>query len=526
MSALHARTARSTGFRSFRVLVASLLLLPSLAFAQLEEDDDDIFGEEEVLSESAADTASLMRDSFFQSQGVSVLGSFTGTAGLSWYWSDPWGGEPVLGHQDSSIVDPVSSLALGFSAKPERNLSFYGELRTAWPFVTEKTVPVKDALGEYTGDTATLSVPDISVFKLYSKFDWADRVFFSFGKQPLAWGKGMFFTPANDLFALGAVNYDDPEAEREGPLSLRMNVPLAGNRLTSYFYAVMSEPDMDVLDMALAPKLELTLPSVELSLSAYWKYDSPWSLIGGGSWAMEDLSLFGEAMVSFGSDAWYVVREDRPGLAVFPYPDKDFTWRIIERPDDAFFTGTLGGLYSHAWEEKLSLSVIAQYLYDGRAQANLSLDDAASAIAERMDPRYPEADDPSISLSDPSGMAAALSRFGMRLSRHYGAVSVNAGEIFGSDVSLSAFCMANLFDLSGWVKPQVSWKIFDRLSLNAWGSFSFGDGGDEYTNFGGIAKALQGISVSGMPPVISYTEASLTPTMELGISLSLGSGSF
>jgi hypothetical protein len=345
----------------------------------------------------------------------------------------------------------------------------------------------------------------------------------------------MFFTPANDLFALGAVNYDDPAAEREGPLSLRVNAPLAGNRLTAYFYAVLAEPKMDVLKTALAPKLELTLPSFEVYLSAYWKYDSPWSLISGASYALKDLSLFGEAMLTVGSEGWYAVRQARTaeaglydigGGVMAPLPAKDFSWRIVERPEDAFFTGTVGGLYSKSWEDKVSLSVIAQYLYDGRAQANLSLNDAASAIAERMDPRYPETGDPSISLSDPNSLATALARFGTRLGRHYGALSVNAGSLFGSDVSLSAFCLANLFDLSGWVKPQVSWKLFDRLSLNAWGTFSFGDGGDEYTNFGGITKALKGIGVSGMPPLVTYTETNLTPTMELGIGLSFGSGSF
>jgi hypothetical protein len=150
------------GCLSFAVFF--LLFAPLVAQSA---EDDDIFGAEEVVSGAAEGTAQMMRDSFFTSSGVSLLGNFTGTAGIAWSWSDPWSGDPILGHQDSSIVDPVSSLALGFSAKPERNLSFYGEVRTAWPFVTEKAVmvevPVVDpGTGLPTGETVTGAAPSRS----------------------------------------------------------------------------------------------------------------------------------------------------------------------------------------------------------------------------------------------------------------------------------------------------------------------------------------------------------------------------
>jgi hypothetical protein len=121
-------------------------------------------------------------------------------------------------------------------------------------------------------------------------------------------------------------------------------------------------------------------------------------------------------------------------------------------------------------------------------------------------------------------MAAALGKLGSRLGQHYAGLSVSASGILDSDFSASVFAMANLADLSGWVKPSVSWQIFDRLSASAWASFSFGEGGDEFTNLGGIYKAARGLSAG--PTGVSYREADLTPTMQLGLSFSLGTGSF
>ncbi len=498
------RKGLSASARGASVLGLLALILSASPLAA-QDDDEELFGGEETVVQADADDSSI-REAFLKSEGVELSGSFSGSAGASATWNDPWGGAFALFGPDSSTFDPASSLSLAFSAKPDTDLGFYGEVRTAYPFAKD-------------------GVPDISVFKLYSKFNWNDALFFSFGKQSLAWGQGWFFAPANDILSLGAVDLYDPEAEREGPLSLKAQVPFLGSMMNAYLFLIAPAGAEHVFDVALAPKLELSLPSVELGLSAYYQRDDKARLILSGSYARDELSAFGEALVKFGTDRLYVLREERAGIDMSPVlPLKTFSYRIVEGTAPAYFTGTAGIMYRDSWEKKLSLTVVAQYLYDGEAQANIGLNEAGEAIAERLDPRYPETGDPAIDMTNPAG---SLARFGSRLGRHYGALSVNASDILDSDISVSLFAMANLYDFSGWLRPQVSWQLFKRMQVSAYAQFSFGGEGDEYTNMGGIYKALQGLTlVPGPVPTFSYADANLTPPLTLGLSLSLGSGAF
>jgi hypothetical protein len=514
-------------------LIAAFCFLPAVfAFAQdsgakadegssaVEADDEDLFGAAESVGEGSADSASV-RDAFIQTAAPSLVGSYSGSVGLTGTWNDPWGGAFKLFEADKAELAPGSNIHLGFSAKPEKNLSFYGEVRTAYPFVKK--------LSDGT------TVPDISIFNLYSKFDWEDKIFFSFGKQPLKWGQGMFFTPANDIFALSAIDYDNLNADREGPLSLRVNAPIPKTMATFYLYAVMNSASLHPSEIGVAPKFEIAFPAVEFSVSGYYQKDSNPRAIASVSWAGSDgLSAYGEGVLAFGSDKWFVVKDTRtvttPAIGPLPAGEQTFHYRIVEKndPSNVFFTGTVGLLYNKTWEKKLGLMIAAQYLFDGEGQNNMSLDDMVQAVIDRANPYYEHTDDPAVDITNPANaataIATALGKFGSRLGQHYAGLMVSASSILDSDFSASVFAMANLADLSGWVKPQVSWQIFDRMSISGWASFSFGQGGDEYTNMGGIYKAVQGISFG--PTGVVYDKANLTPPMQLGLTFSLGSGSF
>jgi hypothetical protein len=442
---------------------------------------DDIFGTEEEMVEATEETGAI-RDAFLQTEGVSIGGTFSGTLDLNATWTDPWNGEAKPFDPDRYGLSPGAGASLGFSAKPATDLGFYGEVRTSYPFV--KTIN-------------GVTVPDISVFKLYSKFSMNDAVFFTFGKQPLKWGKGYFFAPANDLLSLSAVDFDDPEAEREGPLSLRMNVPVPGILASASLIMVFGGTRPK--DTVLAPKFEIAFPGVELSAAAYYRYDDPPKLIAGASIVKDELSLFGEGLVSFGSER------------IFIEPDGN-TVKLAERPDDLFFTGTAGLVYRKSWEKKLELLVAGQYIYDGEGQPNISLTEARQGFLLRLGETPTEQLMKLAELTaDPVQLASAVAPFGSRLGRHYGALSLNAGKIAGSDVSFSVFALANLADLSGMVKPQITWQVFDRLSVSLWSIVSFGGEGDEYTNMSGIFGALSG---------------NTAPVIQAGIGFSLGSGSF
>ena len=402
----------------------------------------------------------------------SLTGSFSGTLGTTFTWNDPWDGSFNLVDPAEKVMNPAASAIIGFSAKPSPDLGFYGEIRTAYPFVSS-------------------DAPDIRIFKLYSKFNWNDYVFFSFGKQPLKWGQGYFFAPANDIFSLSAIDLEDPEAEREGPLSLRINTPVPGTLANFYLFTVFKSSDMDPLSVAIAPKFEIGFPGFEIYAAGYYQKDEKPKFIAGGSFARNGLSLFGESVLSFGSNKVFLEKTGQ-------------TYSLIEKPDALFFTGTFGAMYVKSWEKKLDLTVVGQYLYDGEGQNNLSLYDLSEAKDEI-----------------PS-LTASIPRFGTRLGRHYGALTVSAGNILDSSFSASVLTLANLGDFSGFVKPQVSWKIFDRMSVSFWSSVSFGGAGDEYTNLGGIAKVFSSLAQGSS----SIPIEALNPVLQAGIEFSLGSGTF
>jgi hypothetical protein len=488
-------------FKRIAALAAAALLL-SVSFPSFAQDaaasgdamsadpgDDEIFGEEETVTQAVEGDSSI-RDAFLKSEAPTITGTFTGSVGASASWADPWGSDFDLFAPDSSTFDPLSKIALGFSAKPETDLGFYGEVRTSYPFF--RTV---------AADGQDVAIPDISVFKLYSKFSWKDAVFFSFGKQPLKWGQGYYFAPANDILSLSAIDFDNPNADREGPLSLKTQLPLFGSLMNAYLYLVAPEDADHILDVATAPKVEISLPNLEMALSGYFQWEDNPRAILSGSWTKSGFTAFGEGVLKFGSDRLFIVREERGA----------FDYRITERPDDVFFTGTAGLVYSNTWEKKLFLTAVAQYLYDGEAQENVTLDDLRLAIMERANPFYPEA------ATDPAfSPVTDVARLGTRLGRHYGAFSVNASSIMDTDLSASILLMANLYDGSGWVRPQLSYPVFKRINVSLWAMYNFGGPADEYTDPRGIAAVLQNPTAA----------AALAPPMSVGFTVSLGSGSF
>ena len=66
--------------------------------------------------------------------------------------------------------------------------------------------------------------PNLRLHELFADFVLGDRAFFRVGKQTINWGVGYFFSPA-DIINVGRIDPENPEAEREGPVALRLNLP-------------------------------------------------------------------------------------------------------------------------------------------------------------------------------------------------------------------------------------------------------------------------------------------------------------
>jgi hypothetical protein len=473
------------------VALAALLAAGALALgaqdaaspaASSGSSDDELFGSEETVTQAATSSKEAEGQSgFLKYDQVKVGGSFTGKAGFTSKWSDAWGGNAQFFDPTSYYITPDVEGKVTIVAKPTTDFGVNMDFRTSWPFSTTDTVATTTNGKTVTGSDA-VTIPNISVWSLYSKFNWHDRVYFSFGKQPLAWGvaKG-YFQPADDIFAVSAkIDPTDTSAEREGPISFKATVPL-GITNNLYFYAGLptssdGSTTIDPADARLAVKGEYGFGDTELALAGYYAYnDHPRALLMGttslGSW-----NVFGEAVLKYGSERYYI--EEVATSAAYP-----LGLSASQKDDQLWFTGTLGGYYT---DSDSGVTVILQYLYNGEGQTAVTAKEAYTYYALNT---------------------SELDR--IKFGTHNAFASISDTNLFpglvGKDkLGASLIAIADLSDLSCYVMPSVTWTFFDYMILKVGMAFNFGDSSDEY------------IVVMG----------DTAPSAALTASLTIGTGSF
>jgi len=502
----------TASFRILRALPrATMAVLAAAAFAaaaapgaaaqdSFSFDEDELFGAEDAVVETVAESAegSAVRG-LLVSESVRIGGSFVGKASGSWTWDDPWGGSFDPAAPDSYGLAPELSALVFFDGRPTESTRFYGSVKTAWPFapstsvltgaeyVPGSTFPPADPSVATT--STTLSLPNLEVFELFSDFSWNDSLYLRFGKQTINWGVGYFFSPAN-VMNLEAIDPFDPEVQLEGPVALRVHYPVPGSQHNLWGYAVFDAEDMRPQDTALAAKAEFVLGGWELGAGGYYKNEEPLRGMVTASGSIGQVSLFGEATLSRGSDRTWVT-EVSPALAAnrFVATETD--------EESPFFKGTAGFMYSHS---DSNVTVMGQYLYDGEGYSS---DDREARIAEALDAEDAIKALLAYTVDD---VDAAYSGFlkGLILNsgRHYAALSFSKSELLLDDLSFSLFAIGNLSDLSALLRPSLSYAFFDGLSASLSATFALGFDDGEYV-------------------VLNDGRA-----MALSVAVTLGSGSF
>lgn len=466
MSARVVAKARGAAIAAFFLLIAG-----AWAGAQetggIDTNVDSLFGGDEVVSEAPAQnpadaakqnpvTAALKSDK------VRVGGSFYGSIAPTATWADFWDGDLALSDETTSLGTSLKS-TIFFDARPTEDFRVYGSAKAAYPFSTT---------------TGGVSVPNLSVFELFADFNLNDKVYFRMGKSTVKWGVGYFWSPA-DVINLEPINVLDAEAQREGPINFRVNVPIAGTQNNLYFYTIL-DPDYADIDFdttALAAKAEFLLGNYEVGLGAYYRYDTAERAMLTLTGPLGDFDVFGEAMLSRGSAKTYVT-----GIAT----DGTISYRASDDVRESlFFSASAGFLYSNSNE---NLTVVGQYYYNGEGYAPTDketlVDDAYIAVA--------------LNPASSAQLLAALSSLISGSGQHYGALMLSKGELFAlEDLSASVIAVANLSDLSGLVKPSVSWSVVDNFKLTLSPMFFFGPAGSgEFSMAGDLVYLSLGAVVS------------------------------
>lgn len=383
------------------------------------------------VDEKTSDQSTLL----LSSDKAELGGKFRFKASSSWNYDGLAG--PAEGASDSDDLELDLGADIFLDARPSEDFRVFAKTAVSYPFT--------DQGGERKFDDV------FHVKELFSDFHLGDAVFFRAGKQTINWGVGYFFSPA-DLLNVTEIDPEDPTAELEGPVALKVQIPLGIHNL--YLYTIFQDAEKTE-EIGLAPKAEFVVGDTELGFGAYYrKHDAPaFMTTATTNWG--DYRLFGEGVLSVGSNRTFVAEDAKAPLGI----------RTETEDDDLFPSFTLGTIYSFVDDdENFNLSVSLQYLYNGEGY-----DDAGllrrNAAAVR-------------SLSTSGQLSAADLR---NSGRHYGAVNVSWTSMFTSDFSSGCLWIANLADGSGTVAPSLSWKPIDELVFTVKPSWRYGQTGAEYT---------------------------------------------
>lgn len=529
------------------------------------DDFDSLFAEDEIIEESQPEegegesaTADLLT-----TEGVRWGGRIRGSVAADFTWDDVWTSDWGPFDPTGQSLTPSIGADLFFDSRPEPEFRAFGKLSiettddgqidlTGFAFDpaaiddsqlpegwtseenedgdtvirdengdTVITIPAADNADETgneeepedeeeePGDVGTPPGLAIDVFELFADYVWTDRLFFRFGKHTIRWGTGYFFSPA-DVLNLTAVDAEDPTAEREGPVSLRVQYPfgLTGNL---YLYTIVNS-GAEPLDVAVAPKVEFAVGDGELAFGGYYQRTLAPRIISLYSASIGDVDVFGEAVVLYGSDRVFVApSRDQSAAEEDPEDDLDLVLNTYEDPDALYAQFTAGCRYLKEWEDKLSLALIGQYFFNGEgyaddiegllpAAARLLANPAENGLqiddAEQQPDGYE--DPPDLTFGD-------VTNWG----RHYAGLTVSLSGILGSNFGVTAFGLVNMSDWSGIVTPAISYSFLDRFAISASARFTVGEEDDEFTDPGAL--------IGGDPA---------EPTLGLTISLSMPGGSF
>lgn len=492
-------TSIKPGFAAFALLAAFALSGTALSAQDaFTVSEDDLFAFDDIIEVIEDSGSQNIVDSLLVSESLRIGGSFSGNATVRAIWDDPWNGDFFEGTEDFTLL-PSLNASLFFDARPSAGSRFYGSFRTSWPFETSSRVltsaeyvpavtagSLELAPPRISSTSTSITTPNVKVFELFSDFNWDGKAFFRFGKQTVSWGVGYFFSPA-DVMNLQVIDPENPTEQREGPVTLRLHVPVPRTQHNLWAYAIVDSTSMKPYDTAAAAKVEFVLGAWEFGVGGWYKNERPLRGMLTASGSLGKLGLFGEAYLARGSDRSWVT-EVSPALAASQFVSRK------EDKESAFFKGTAGFTYSNS-AHKISLA--GQYLYDGEGYSK----------ADR-EARIDEARDSETAIKALLGAEADtlfplfLKGLIINSGRHYAAFSFSRSDLLVKKLNFSLFAMGNLSDFSAFFRPSLSYRLFDGMSVSTSAMFVFG------------------------LPDSEYLVLNDGPALNLSFSLSLGGGRF
>jgi hypothetical protein len=434
-------------------LAALLVLASTVAFAEgpVADNVDELFGDEPVAKPAEAKTIDNPEAAALETEGFKWGGELTSDAEISL----PYGSLPPRGTDEWKGVDDRLDYDLGakifFDSRPDRNYRVYGSAVADYPFEKEEG--------------------KVRVFELFTDFNWQEKLFFRFGKQTMGWGLSRFYQPADPL-SLGVKDPQDPTKELEGPVGLKLSLPIGSHGIYAYvltkesFTKGLDSAGFEDLGYGLKGEYFLSVPKnpvfsdAELTAGYFYQKKLAPKAIAGVSVGFFDFQLFSDQVLSFGADNYSL---DSGTEQLSPYLPPVHT--MSKDGDRLFYSATVGAMYVNT---DIHLTVYGEYFYNGQG---FSDPDYLKELGERYIAEQ---------ASGAGGLVSASDLFAYNGAHNTG-FSASFDELFGSDkLSCGLFWQANWVDRSGMVVPSFSYAPWKRFSLTLGTKFVYGASDSEF----------------------------------------------
>lgn len=424
------------------------------------------------LVKANLDEASVL----LESEKLKIGGRLDSGLTLNYRWADPYSKKEnakyAFTHPETAMLHTNLAAQLFFDARPTDSSKIYAKFDFGVPFEKDITgaANINKALLSSIGlppaalvgfpasgidiPVTASGVPNFKVRELYTDFSAKDIAFFRFGKHAVKWGTGYFYSPA-DVLNVSRIDPQDPEAEREGAISLRTHIiiPKTQHNFWLYLLPPGKTEEFKPEYTGGAAKAELVFGNWEIGFGGFYRYEKAPRFITTLSGSIANkVSVFAEGVFAWGSD--------------YIYHKNDVEFTAYTEKKKPFFQATIGGSYTNT---KSKSTVAAQYYYNGFGYKKPYdvLYPASAVLAVLKEKQDKETLTPAeLEAARRAGGAAAHAGAMEHIGQHYIALNFTQAKLGTDKLSLNLFQQFAISELEGTSVLTLNWNIYKFASMN------------------------------------------------------------